>query len=115
MKINAKALLVLMVILTITVVLAIDIDRQGTYSTIMVCTKTDRDTDVLTLETSTGFIYEAYGCEDIEEGDLCAVTLFNNGTEIITDDRIIDLQYGGYFIENGNPKYIRFVTEKTEN
>ena len=51
--------------------------------------------DIVTMETSTGHLFQMYGADDWEVGDLAAVMLFDNGTERIEDDAIIAARYAG--------------------
>ena len=44
-----------------------------------------------------GFVWQFYGVEDWEEGDICSVIMNHNGTETIFDDIIITTRYGGRF------------------
>lgn len=52
--------------------------------------------DVVTAETSTGLAYEFMG-DGYEVGDIASVIMFTNGTEVVTDDAVIDAQYSGYW------------------
>ena len=57
--------------------------------------------DVVTMETSTGHVYEMTGAEDYMTGDLVALIMDDNGTPEVTDDKIISARYAGYWTENG--------------
>ena len=57
---------------------------------------TDTQNNIITMETATGYVYQVEGVEDIMDGDLLSVLFYDNGTEVITDDIIIDFQYSGY-------------------
>lgn len=52
--------------------------------------------DVVTAETSAGLAYEFRG-DGYEVGDIASVIMFTNGTEVVTDDAVIDAQYSGYW------------------
>ena len=52
--------------------------------------------DVLTLETATGQVYEYDGVEDYMLGDVVSVMFYDNGTELIYDDIIVDIRYSGF-------------------
>ena len=73
------------------------------YPDIMEVTDVNYKTDIVTLETSTGFVYQFKGTEDYYVDDLVAVVMFNNGTpNSIKDDKIIAHRYGGYWIDQKN-------------
>ncbi len=55
--------------------------------------------DVVTMETATGYTYTMTGSEDYMEGDLVSLIMFDNGTEVITDDIIVSARYSGYWFE----------------
>ena len=60
-------------------------------------TVTNVQNDVVTMETSTGHVYEMEGAEDWMPGDLAALVMSDNGTpEDITDDVIMSARYTGY-------------------
>lgn len=69
------------------------------YPDTMEITALDRENDVVTLETATGFIYEMDGCEDYSPGDLVSVLMWSAGTKNVTDDAIISARYSGYYRE----------------
>lgn len=60
-------------------------------------TVTSVQNDVVTMETSTGHIYEMEGAEDWMAGDVASLIMSDNGTpEDITDDVIMSARYTGY-------------------
>lgn len=67
-----------------------------TYPQTFIVTETDQAADLLTLETFTGFTFQAYGIEDYETGDIVAAIMEDNNTDDITDDIILQLRYTGY-------------------
>jgi len=60
----------------------------------------DYDTDTVTVETFTGFLFTFYGCEDWMVGDCASLIMEDNGTELVYDDEIIMAQYGGWELVN---------------
>ena len=55
------------------------------------------DSDLVTIKTSTGVIYQFFGIEDWEINDHCACLMFNNFTsKDIMDDKIINIRYCGF-------------------
>lgn len=55
----------------------------------------DHDADVVTLETSTGYLYQMTGAEDWQPGDYCGAIMDDRGTPEIIDDAIIAARYTG--------------------
>jgi len=53
-------------------------------------------TDIVTVENFTGFTFSFYGCEDWQIGDCCSLIMDDNGTELIYDDCILQVRYGGW-------------------
>lgn len=60
----------------------------------------DYDTDTVTVETFTGFLFAFEGCEDWMVGDCASLIMEDNGTELVYDDEIIMAQYGGWELVN---------------
>lgn len=56
----------------------------------------DYDADIVTLETSTGFLYQFGGVEDWQPGDYCGAIMDDRGTAEIMDDIIFSLRYTGF-------------------
>ena len=52
--------------------------------------------DTVSVETSTGNIFEFYGSEDWFVGDCVSLTMDSCGTENVTDDIIIDAHYSAW-------------------
>ena len=75
------------------------IDKENIYNKCMVITNLDYQTDIVTCETSTGFIFEFYGCEDYLINDIIICTMNNKGTKEIFDDEIIDTSFSGFCLE----------------
>ena len=66
----------------------------------MIITNTSYDENIVTCETSTGFIYSFYGIEDYFVGDIIICTMDDNGTpKSIIDDKIIDTKYSGFSMD----------------
>lgn len=61
---------------------------------------TDITNDVVTVETSTGFLYQYEGADDDMVGDMVAMIMYNAGTpETILDDIIISHRYTGFWVD----------------
>lgn len=58
----------------------------------------DRSEDLVTFVDGTGLLWEFYGAEDYEVGDVVACVFWDADTQdIILDDEILDVQYAGIF------------------
>ena len=67
---------------------------NGTYYALTtVVVEVDRDNDTVTCEDYNGHLWEFYGCEDWEIGDLCNLVMFDCGTAEVTDDVIVRATY----------------------
>lgn len=68
-----------------------------TYPTAGVVVALDEATDLVTFSTASGLLYEFYGIEDLEVGDIVAATMDDNGTpDNVLDDKVIDTKYAGW-------------------
>jgi hypothetical protein len=67
------------------------------YPLTTIVTETNPEIDVVTITDNNGFVWQFYGVEDWEKGDICSVIMNDNGTETIFDDIIITTRYGGRF------------------
>lgn len=65
------------------------------YPETMIITEIDEAQDLVTLECANGNVFEFYGIEDYAEGDLVSMIMYNNGTELVYDDVILDAEYAG--------------------
>lgn len=67
-----------------------------TYPMAGVVVDLDREHDVVNVSIASGLLYEFYGVEDWDIGDIAAMTMDDNGTETILDDKIVDARYAGW-------------------
>lgn len=89
MKKIMKMALVLAVLLTTTAA------RAETYPAVFVVHEIDRTTDTLTLIDFNGWMWDVYGVEDFEIGDVVGAVMDDMGTKIVHDDEIQCIQYCG--------------------
>lgn len=75
----------------ITVLLAL----RFLYPSTCIITEIDKGNDLVTISTATGNEFQFYGVEDYAKGDLVAVIFYDNGTETVIDDQIMDVRYTG--------------------
>lgn len=57
----------------------------------------DRENDVVVCKDFNGNLWEFYGCEDWQLGDIASLLMNNHGTEQIFDDEIELARYNGTF------------------
>lgn len=65
------------------------------YPSCGVVVEVDREADEIVIEDLSGFLWAAYGAEDWCVGDVAAMIMDDNGTEIIFDDVILSVTYQG--------------------
>ena len=56
----------------------------------------DRETDTVTVETASGFLFAFTGCSDYEIGDYVSAVMHTNCTPGIKDDYFLTVHYSGY-------------------
>ena len=67
------------------------------YPAVGIVTKVDYDADVVTVRKATGAEYEFEGVEDLLEGDVMALLMYNNLTPTTNaDDIVLSARYGGF-------------------
>lgn len=67
------------------------------YSRSTIVTNVNYDDDLVTVQDFFGNVWQFFGCEDWAEGDICALTMDNNGTsDTIYDDFITNTSYCGW-------------------
>lgn len=66
------------------------------YPAGFIVTEVNKDSDIVTIESSTGFLFQFSGCEDWEIGDGCAAIMDRCGTPEVIDDKIVRVTYTGY-------------------
>lgn len=89
MKKIVKMVLVLMVLLTMTAA------KAETYPEVFVVHEINRETDIMTLIDFNGWMWDVYGVEDYEIGDVVGAIMDDVGTEIIYDDEVQCIRYCG--------------------
>lgn len=76
-------------------VATIKLDEIYPLTTVVV--SVDAENDVVTCIDYNGNLWEFYGCEDWEQGDIASLLMKNCGTAEIFDDEIIMANYCGTF------------------
>lgn len=75
-------------------------DGTGIYPDTLKVVSLDYESDIVILETSTGYLYQWTGCEDYLAGDLVSVIMDRNGTPEIFDDIIVSMRYSGFYVND---------------
>lgn len=73
-----------------------NLNEVQVYSDTMCVVDVNYAEDIVTIADFNGFEFQFEGCEDWLEGDLCSVTMCDNGTEKIFDDVILGTRYSGW-------------------
>lgn len=73
------------------------VKTEEIYPLTTIVIETNYISDVVTVEDFNGNLWEFSGVEDWQEGDICSLIMYDNGTRIIYDDQIIKAHYNGYF------------------
>lgn len=68
---------------------------SGLYAKSAVVAELDMATDLVLVEDTSGFLWEFYGCEDYEAGDLVNMVMWDCGTSNTMDDMILSVCYSG--------------------
>jgi hypothetical protein len=66
------------------------------YADTWVVYEVDYETDTVWCMDFVGNVWSFSECEDWAVGDLCSVLLNTNGTEVVRDDSIVSVTYGGW-------------------
>lgn len=74
-----------------------EVIKTNQYPLTTIVTEINEEKDLVSVTDSNGYVWQFYGVEDWEEGDICSIIMDNNGTKEILDDTIIKVQYGGRF------------------
>lgn len=67
------------------------------YPLTTIVTEVNYENNSVSVTDTNGFVWQFFGTEDWEEGDICSVIMDDNGTETILDDIIVTTRYGGRF------------------
>ena len=68
------------------------------YPTVGKVVDINRDERVVAVETYSGHIYGFYSNDDWELGDCVPLTMNDNGTRKVTDDKIVNYSHSGWEI-----------------
>lgn len=71
-------------------------DIEHIYPLTTIIRDIDPEQDIVYAEDCNGNIWTFYGVEDWDIDDICSMIIYDNDTDIIYDDIILKVQYGGY-------------------
>lgn len=66
------------------------------YPRAFVVSQLDYARDMVIVTDAVGMEWEFAECEDWEKGDMVVAIMCDNGTENITDDYFVEIQFAGY-------------------
>lgn len=69
------------------------INTDHIYSNVGKVIELDRENDIVTVIDGVGYTWQFTECDDWMIGDYVSFVMYDNGTESVTDDIIIDLHY----------------------
>lgn len=72
---------------------------EDVYPETAIVTETDLETDLVTVETLNGNLFQFEGIEDYQTGDIVSMIMDSNKTPEVTDDIILSVKYSGYIPE----------------
>lgn len=76
--------------------IVVNAPANNSYKLNTIVVATNKQNDVVIVEDKGGNLWEFDGVEDWLVGDICELTMFDNGTENIVDDEISATIYKGY-------------------
>lgn len=68
-------------------------NTENLYPVSAIVTEINEKDDIVTVEDTSGNLWDFYGVEDWTVGDGCAMIMDDNGTENVEDDRIVSTKY----------------------
>lgn len=82
--------------MTATILAVVGTENGHLYPATMVVIHINESEDLVTVETAEGHTYQFHGAEDYAPLDAVSIIMDSNGTEDITDDKIVKVQYSGF-------------------
>ena len=96
-NIKNKSLYGIIIILTTIIIVMSVVVTNNFYSRVAMITEIDEENNLITVTCGNGNIFSFYDTdEDWYVGDLCSLIMFDSGTEIVYDDKVVCSRYGGY-------------------
>lgn len=72
---------------------------EDIYPETAIVQEANTETDIVTVETLNGNLFQFYGVEDYQAGDVVSMIMDSNKTETVSDDIILSVKYSGYIPE----------------
>lgn len=72
---------------------------EDIYPETAIITETNQEADIVTVQTFNGNLFQFYGIEDYQAGDIVSMIMDSNKTEAVNDDIILSVKYSGYIPE----------------
>lgn len=72
---------------------------EDIYPETAIVQEANTETDIVTVETFNGNLFQFYGVEDYQAGDIVSMIMDSNKTEAVNDDIILSVKYSGYIPE----------------
>lgn len=88
---------ILFVLITSTIIMMGADITNNHHSRVAMVTEIDEETNLITVTCGNGNMFSFYDTsEDWMLGDLCSLIMYDNGTEIVYDDKVVSARYGGF-------------------
>ena len=96
-NIKDKILYIVIVMLVAIIIVGGIIATNNFHSRVAMVTEIDNENNIITVTCGNGNMFSFY---DAEEnwlcGDLCSLIMYDNGTKIVKDDKVVSARYGGF-------------------
>ena len=97
MKNIKDKILYIIIIILMAMMITIAIVSNNFYSQVAMITEVDEESNFVTATCSNGNMFSFYDTsEDWVCGDLCSMIMYDSGTKIVYDDKVISARYGGF-------------------
>lgn len=80
---------------------------------LLTTTVTEVNNDTVTVEDSNGNLWSFNGVEDCEINDSCTLVMDSNGTEYVTDDKILSETYNG--VHESSLSDMTYIDKSSDN
>ena len=90
-------------VLAMTTIFLVTVGKENRnyYPATMSVIAVDEDRNIVTVETLNGIRYQFYGAENYNVEDAVSLIMDSCGTEIVTDDKIVDARFSGFIRVRG--------------
>ena len=96
-NIKNKILSVIAIVLAMIIAVMFIVTINNFHSRVAMITEIDEENNIITVTCGNGNMFSFYNTDgDWMLGDLCSLIMYDNGTEIVHDDKVVSVRYGGY-------------------